>query len=179
MHLVHKLCDDSWKTSQFSMNQLVCGLAYARYSGSSHTDRHLLTQNSLHVKITACTPSLHFPRELWQSRHELPSCCHQVLRLDEHAPERTTVRNPCCLRLPISVPVKDVPTVLLSPVSPNVTRGPGELPQSPSAPGRMKQLVRQRHLQMLGCAVANFSTILTPSATSQTRKIWFWNALGG
>ena len=34
-----------------------------------------------------------FFRKLWQSRHELPSCCHQMLRRDAPVPKRTTITN--------------------------------------------------------------------------------------
>ena len=57
---------------------------------------HPLIRSSLHVNMTACAPPLHPHRELWQSRHELPCCCHQVLRHDAPAPECTTISN-CCV----------------------------------------------------------------------------------
>ena len=68
---------------------------WALHNGPSHTGRHLLTRSSLHVNMTACTPSLHSQRELWLSRHELPSCCHQMLRDDALAPERINISNRC------------------------------------------------------------------------------------
>ena len=59
----------------------------------AHADRHLLIRSPLHVKMAARTPSLHLSRQLWQSRHELPSCCHQMLCHDAPAPKRATISN--------------------------------------------------------------------------------------
>ena len=75
---------------RLSSFQPVSGLTYARHDASSHTDWHLLIPSSLHVQVAARTPLLHLSRKLWQSRHELPSCCHQMLRHDAPAPKRTT-----------------------------------------------------------------------------------------